>query len=102
MSFPFAFLRYVTAVKTFQFWLLFHTELRAGNAKQIETIPTATMKALIEYWPGNVRELGNFIERAVILTPRATLEAPLTELRRRCVAEGLQSAPGKTGTTLRE
>src|SRR4029453_7018025 len=28
--------------------------------KQIETIPTATMKALIEWdWPGNVRELGN-------------------------------------------
>ena len=71
--------------------------------KQIETIPTATMKALIEWdWPGNVRELGNFIERAVILTRGRSLEAPLTELRRRCVAEGLQSAPGKTGTTLRE
>ena len=51
--------------------------------KQIETIPAATMRALMEWhWPGNVRELGNFIERAVILTRGRTLEAPLTELRR--------------------
>ena len=51
--------------------------------KQIETIPTATMKALLEWeWPGNVRELGNFIERAVILSRGRTLEAPLGELRR--------------------
>lgn len=62
--------------------------------KQIETIPTATMKALIEWdWPGNVRELGNFIERAVILTRGRSLEAPLTELHRRSVAEEPQSAP---------
>ena len=62
--------------------------------KQIETIPTATMKALIEWdWPGNVRELGNFIERAVILTRGRSLEAPLTELRRVCVAEAPQSTP---------
>jgi formate hydrogenlyase transcriptional activator len=62
--------------------------------KQIETIPTATMKALIEWdWPGNVRELGNFIERAVILTRGRSLEAPLTELRRVRVAEAPQSTP---------
>ena len=62
--------------------------------KQIETIPTATMKALIECdWPGNVRELGNFIERAVILTRGRSLEAPLTELRRVRVAEAPQSTP---------
>jgi formate hydrogenlyase transcriptional activator len=59
--------------------------------KQIETIPTATMRALMEWdWPGNVRELGNFIERAVILTRGRTLEAPLGELRRACAEE---SAP---------
>jgi formate hydrogenlyase transcriptional activator len=38
-------------------------------AKQIERIPSASMKALVRYpWPGNIRELQNFIERAVILT----------------------------------
>src|SRR4029078_12247566 len=37
--------------------------------KQIETIPTAALKAMMEWeWPGNVRELQNFIERSVILT----------------------------------
>src|SRR5262249_40986387 len=33
-------------------------------------------------WPGNVRELENFIERAVILSPGATLQVPLGELTR--------------------
>ncbi len=38
-------------------------------AKRIDTIPNATMQALIAYpWPGNVRELENVIERGVILT----------------------------------
>jgi len=53
--------------------------------KQVEMIPAATMRALIEWdWPGNVRELANFVERAVILTRGRTLEAPLAELRRAC------------------
>jgi formate hydrogenlyase transcriptional activator len=32
-------------------------------------------------WPGNIRELQNFIERAVILTKRDTLNVPVSELR---------------------
>jgi formate hydrogenlyase transcriptional activator len=49
--------------------------------KQIETIPTETMNALVGWaWPGNVRELENFIERSVILSRGAVLEAPLREL----------------------
>jgi formate hydrogenlyase transcriptional activator len=53
--------------------------------KQVEMIPAATMRALMEWsWPGNVRELANFVERAVILTRGRTLEAPLAELRRAC------------------
>ena len=53
-------------------------------SKSITTIPTSTMAALSQYhWPGNIRELENFIERAVILTRGATLEAPLTELKQR-------------------
>ncbi|HEV2826657.1 MAG TPA: sigma 54-interacting transcriptional regulator [Pyrinomonadaceae bacterium] len=56
--------------------------------KRIETIPSAAMKALIEWdWPGNVRELGNFIERAVILTRGSSLEASLAGLQRVCHEE---------------
>lgn len=50
--------------------------------KQIETITTETMNALIAWdWPGNVRELENFIERSVILSAGTLLNAPLAELR---------------------
>jgi formate hydrogenlyase transcriptional activator len=50
--------------------------------KMIETIPTDTMTALVNYdWPGNVRELENFVERSVILTEGAVLRAPLTQLQ---------------------
>ncbi len=49
--------------------------------KVIETIPDATMKALIQWpWPGNIRELENFLERCVILTRGPVLYAPLSEL----------------------
>jgi formate hydrogenlyase transcriptional activator len=51
--------------------------------KHIETIPSATMKALTNWeWPGNIRELENFVERAVILTRGKSLEVPITELRK--------------------
>lgn len=50
--------------------------------KQIDKIPTETMRALVGWpWPGNVRELENFIERAVILSPGTTLRPPLEEIR---------------------
>ena len=50
--------------------------------KQIETIPTATMNALMSWeWPGNVRELENFLERSVILSSGQVLNVPLTELQ---------------------
>jgi formate hydrogenlyase transcriptional activator len=49
--------------------------------KKIDEIPSETMDALVRYsWPGNVRELQNFIERAVILSPRSILRAPTSEL----------------------
>jgi transcriptional regulator with GAF, ATPase, and Fis domain len=48
----------------------------------IETIPSQTMNALVNWhWPGNVRELENFIERSVILTDGTALRAPLAELQ---------------------
>jgi formate hydrogenlyase transcriptional activator len=50
--------------------------------KQIDKIPSDTMKALVSYsWPGNVRELENFIERAVILSRGPNLRAPVGEIR---------------------
>jgi formate hydrogenlyase transcriptional activator len=50
--------------------------------KQIDTIPSTTMDALLGWhWPGNVRELENFIERSVILTEGPVLRAPLAELK---------------------
>jgi formate hydrogenlyase transcriptional activator len=49
--------------------------------KQIENIPTQTLRALGNWsWPGNIRELENFIERSVILSNGLTLNAPLSEL----------------------
>ena len=50
--------------------------------RRIETIPPQTMEALMSYsWPGNVRELQNFIQRAVILSPRNVLRPALAELK---------------------
>jgi len=49
--------------------------------KQIEVIPTETMKALVSWaWPGNVRELENFIERSVIRSQGPILDVQLVEL----------------------
>ncbi len=59
--------------------------------RNIETIPTETMNALINWdWPGNVRELENFIERSLILSEGAALLAPLGELQ--AVGRGSASA----------
>jgi formate hydrogenlyase transcriptional activator len=59
-----------------------HFACRMNRA--IETIPSETMQALIDYaWPGNIRELQNVIERAVILSPGSILEVPLQSLTTR-------------------
>ena len=50
--------------------------------RRITNIPAPAMEALTRYhWPGNIRELQNFIERAVIVSPGATLQAPVRELK---------------------
>jgi transcriptional regulator with PAS, ATPase and Fis domain len=65
--------------------LLVHYFIARYAAKMdrtIDTIPFATMKALVSWsWPGNVRELENFIERSVILSRGSSLRAPIAELR---------------------
>ncbi len=52
----------------------FVAKYSAKMGKRIETIPQPVMASMQAYhWPGNVRELENVIERAVILTPGASL-----------------------------
>jgi formate hydrogenlyase transcriptional activator len=73
----------------------FADEYSGRMNRHIETIPVQTMEALKNYsWPGNVRELQNFIERAVILSPGASLRAPLDELKQ----ETLQVSEGPLST----
>jgi formate hydrogenlyase transcriptional activator len=50
--------------------------------RRITNIPAESLQALTRYhWPGNIRELQNFIERAVIISPGPTLQAPVRELK---------------------
>ncbi|BDC50585.1 hypothetical protein F183_A29010 [Bryobacterales bacterium F-183] len=59
----------------------FTRQYSARMGRHVEKIPDETMKALVAWqWPGNIRELENFIERSVILSPAATLRAPLSEI----------------------
>jgi transcriptional regulator with GAF, ATPase, and Fis domain len=54
----------------------FIKELAPAMGKTIESIPRAVLEALQRYdWPGNVRELRNVIERALIVSPDAVLQA---------------------------
>jgi formate hydrogenlyase transcriptional activator len=49
--------------------------------RNIEHIPDEALCVLKHhYWPGNIRELQNFIERAVLMSTGADLDAPLAEL----------------------
>jgi formate hydrogenlyase transcriptional activator len=49
--------------------------------RSITVISPETIDAFCQYhWPGNIRELENFLERTVIPSKGATLDAPLEEL----------------------
>jgi formate hydrogenlyase transcriptional activator len=53
----------------------------ARHRKSITHVPDEVMAALIAYhWPGNIRELQNFIERSVVLTQGAELQARVADL----------------------
>src|SRR5262249_54716728 len=70
--------------------LLIHHFVRtyaSRHRKSVTQVPGDAMAALIAYhWPGNVRELQNFIERSVVLTKGAELQAPVAELVNKRVA----------------
>jgi formate hydrogenlyase transcriptional activator len=62
--------------------------------KQIDTISSETMNALVRYpWPGNIRELQNVIERAVILSKSPVLHVPLADLKPRIAGTGDTNGP---------
>src|ERR1700732_2231264 len=66
--------------------LVVHFEQEATRRmhKTIDTIPSETVDALIQYrWPGNIRELENVIERAVILSPGPVLRLSPRDLKSR-------------------
>ncbi len=49
--------------------------------RNIEHIPDEALDVLKHHdWPGNIRELQNFIERSVLMSTGADLDAPLAEL----------------------
>jgi transcriptional regulator with GAF, ATPase, and Fis domain len=67
----------------------FTKKYAAKMAREIDSIPTTTMQALVKWhWPGNIRELENFIERAVILSRGPSLRAPIDELKQEAVETG--------------
>jgi len=56
----------------------------ARHRKSITHVPDDVMAELIaHHWPGNIRELQNFVERSVVLTKGAALQAPVAELVRK-------------------
>ena len=59
----------------------FVKEFSRRNQRVIDTIPTESMQALMDYrWPGNIRELQNVIERAVLISRGTVLNVSLAEL----------------------
>ena len=59
----------------------FVQEFSRRNNRNIDTIPSETMEALVRYsWPGNIRELQNVIERAVIVSRGPVLTVAISEL----------------------
>jgi transcriptional regulator with PAS, ATPase and Fis domain len=66
--------------------------LKAANRSTIAGVSPQAMKVLTDYaWPGNVRELENVIERAVVTSPRDTID--IDDLPPDLRAPGPLSAP---------
>src|SRR6202522_1957192 len=71
--------------------------------KQIDTISSETMNALVRYpWPGNIREMQNVIERAVILSRGPVLKVPPGDLKPRSLEGANGNGHGHGFATLEE
>jgi formate hydrogenlyase transcriptional activator len=71
--------------------------------RRIETIPSDTMDALVQYhWPGNVRELQNVIERAVIVSQSSVLRVPIADLKQRPAKKAVARRAPASGQSLKE
>jgi formate hydrogenlyase transcriptional activator len=67
--------------------------------RNIETIPSETMAALVRYeWPGNIRELQNVIERAVIVSTGPVLKVSLGDLKTRARNASMAGGDGEAGS----
>jgi formate hydrogenlyase transcriptional activator len=78
----------------------FAQKIARRMGRRIEAIPAEAMEALVQYpWPGNVRELENVIERAVILSPGATLQVNPDDLK---VAQVPENVRATTRVTLND
>lgn len=63
-----------------EFVKYFVEQFAASMDKSIETIPAATMRALVRHpWPGNIRELQNYVARGVILSNDGVFEPAAPE-----------------------
>jgi formate hydrogenlyase transcriptional activator len=72
----------------------FVREFSRRNNRDIETIPSETMNALVRYrWPGNVRELQNVIERAVIVSKGPVLRVATADLTSDSAASFIPECP---------
>jgi formate hydrogenlyase transcriptional activator len=74
---------------------------RLGRAAP--AIPPPAMETLAAWtWPGNIRELQNVIERAVILSPGATLVLPPLDRERKTRAGASRSAEPAPAATFQD
>ena len=73
------------------------------NNRNIETIPSETMDALVHYhWPGNIRELQNVIERGVIVSRGSVLKVPAADLKPSGTRTEARRTPKTPTATLRD
>jgi DNA-binding NtrC family response regulator len=82
----------------------FLTKFAKANEKHIEAFSPNALEMMMAYnWPGNVRELENAVERAVVLTTGATIEArALPATVRPASSPAVTGAPQIPGATMEE
>jgi DNA-binding NtrC family response regulator len=82
----------------------FLAKFAKANDKRIDSFSQSALELMMQYrWPGNVRELENAVERAVVLTSGATVEArALPATVRPSSSPAATGAPAIPGATMAE